>query len=134
MFKTKKGVRYLTLGIIVLVLVTNIGLGSYLSSKDQAKNSNNTNNVVPTKEQVKSTKDSFTYNGVEGKNALEILESKTTVEQNNSGLVVSINGRKADDTKREFWAFYVNGKMAEVGPAEYVTNDGDQIEWKIETY
>jgi hypothetical protein len=82
--------------------------------------------------QVKS--ETFTYEGKKGQDALTLLKAKTTVEQNASGLVVSINGRKADDKKHEFWAFYVNGKMAEVGSADYVTQDADKIEWKIDTY
>lgn len=134
MFKTKKGIIYLTSGIIALVLVVNLGLGAYLQSRNQTNTTTNSHEVVTTKEQTKTTNDSFTYSGVEGQNALEILQSKTSVEQNSSGLVVSINGRKADDKKHEFWAFYVNAKMAEVGPAEYVMKDGDKIEWKIEKY
>jgi hypothetical protein len=78
--------------------------------------------------------DTFSYQGEDSKDALTILREKTTVEQNASGLVVSINGRKADDAKKEFWAFYVNGKMAEVGPADYQTSADDRIAWKIEHY
>lgn len=132
MFTTKKGVLYLTLGIIVLVLVTNLSLGSYLSSQNQT---NNSNNVVATKEEAESPKDSFKYSGVENTNALQLLEQRAkSIKKNVSGLVISINGRDADERKKEFWAFYVNGKMAEVGPAEYVTKDGDEVEWKIEKY
>ena len=77
---------------------------------------------------------SFSYKGEDGKDALAILKEKTTVEQSSSGLVISINNRKADEGKKEFWAFYVNGKMAEVGPADYITKKGDLIEWKIQKY
>ena len=83
---------------------------------------------------VQSTSDIFSYEGKAGEDALTLLKAKTTVEQNTSGLVISINGRKADDKKHEYWAFYVNGKMAEVGPKDYITKDGDKIEWKIEKY
>lgn len=78
--------------------------------------------------------DAFSYIGEEGKDALALLKEKTSVEQNTSGLVISINNRKADDVKREYWAFYVNGKQAPVGSAEYQTKKGDKIEWKIEKY
>lgn len=76
----------------------------------------------------------FSYPGVAGKDALTLLKEKTTVEQDSSGLVSSINMRKADSTQHEYWAFYVNGKMASVGPASYVTKSSDKIEWKIEKY
>lgn len=78
--------------------------------------------------------DAFSYKGEDGKDALVLLKEKTTIEQNKSGLVVSINNRKADEKKREYWSFYVNGKLANVGPAEYQTKKGDKIEWKIEKY
>lgn len=76
----------------------------------------------------------FTYNGKTGKDALSLLKEKTTVAQDTSGLVISINNRKADASKKEYWSFYVNGKMSSVGPAEYQTKNTDTIEWKIETY
>ena len=86
--------------------------------------------VAPTKSQIAT----FSYAGKEGVDALTVMKEKTGVEQAASGLVISINGRKADDKKHEFWAFYVNGKFAEVGPADYITKDGDKIEWKIDHY
>ena len=76
----------------------------------------------------------FSYKGEAGKDALTILKAKTKVEQAASGLVIAINGRKADDKEHEYWAFYVNGKMASVGPADYQTKNTDMILWKIEKY
>lgn len=76
----------------------------------------------------------FSYKGENGKDALSILKEKTTVGEDGTGLVVSIGGRKAEDKDREYWSFYVNGKMAEVGPADFQTKDTDLIEWKIEKY
>jgi hypothetical protein len=76
----------------------------------------------------------YTYRGEEGKNALTLLKEKTRVKQGSSGLVISINARRAKEDKKEFWAFYINGKMAEVGPGNYQTKEGDIIEWKIEKY
>lgn len=75
-----------------------------------------------------------TYKGEAGKDALTILKEKATVEQDRAGLVTAINKRIADNGKREYWAFYVNGKSASVGPADYQTQNTDTIEWKIEKY
>lgn len=75
-----------------------------------------------------------TYQGQKGKNALELLQAQTATEQDASGLVTTINGKKADASNHEFWTFYVNGKIASIGPAQYVTKDTDTIEWKIENY
>lgn len=74
------------------------------------------------------------YNGRNGVDALTLLKERSSVEQDSTGMVIAINQRKAETSKKEFWSFFVNGKMAEVGPADYVTKDGDQIEWRIQTY
>lgn len=78
--------------------------------------------------------DTFTYSGQANEDALTILKNKTEVQQATSGLVTSINGRQADPAKKEYWSFYVNGKMAPVGPAEYITEASDVVEWKVESY
>jgi len=77
---------------------------------------------------------SIKYNGEKGQDALSLLKKENEVEMGGSGLVTSINSRKADDKKHEYWAFYINGKLASVGPAEYKTKDTDRIEWKIDKY
>lgn len=74
------------------------------------------------------------YRGQEGKTALEILKAVANVETSGEGqmaFVVSINGYKPDTTK-EFWAFYVNNKMAEVGAGSYKTKADDVIKWQLE--
>jgi Domain of unknown function (DUF4430) len=77
---------------------------------------------------------SFTYSGKAGTDALTLLQQQAGVKQNASGLVVSINHRTADEAKHEYWAFYVNGRLASVGPKEYQTKDTDRLLWRIEQY
>ncbi len=76
----------------------------------------------------------FEYEGKDGIDALTLLKERTDVELDDVGMVVSIGGMKADSEKREFWGFYVNGEMAQVGAADYKTKDADIINWKIENY
>jgi hypothetical protein len=83
---------------------------------------------------LSASSDTVTYQGQKGKDALSRLKETAQVEQDASGLVVSINGRKADSAAKEYWGFYVNGQMAPVGPADYQTQDTDKIEWKIEKF
>lgn len=78
--------------------------------------------------------DYFSYRGQTGKSALDLLKEKASVGEAASGLVATINGRKADTSLHEYWAFYVNEKLANTGPAMYQTKDGDLIEWKIDKY
>ncbi len=81
-----------------------------------------------------AVKNSYSYTGQEGVDALTLLKKNFTVMQDPSGLVVVIGERKAESRIREYWAFYVNGKLAAVGPKDYITKDTDKIEWKIEKY
>lgn len=89
-------------------------------------------NKVPTPTIILT--DYFSYKGEIGKSALDILKEKASVDEASSGLVTGINGRRADNSAHEYWAFYVNGKLADTGPADYQTKDTDLIEWKIEKY
>ena len=73
----------------------------------------------------------------QGKTALETLKDVTSVETTGEGenaFVTSIGNRRAQETNREFWAFYVNGKQAPVGAGSYQVVSGDVITWKLETY
>lgn len=76
----------------------------------------------------------ITYQGVEGKTALELLKTKADVEtQNFDGigeLVSSINGIAS--TSDRFWIYYVNGEQGQVGAGAYVTKSTDTIEWRYE--
>lgn len=76
-----------------------------------------------------------TYQGVEGKNALELLKlnALAIVQPSKDGsFVQSINGIKNSD--KEFWIFYVNGEMASVASDKYITKDTDVVEWKYESF
>lgn len=81
--------------------------------------------------------DIFSYQGQGGKTALALLQASADVKISGEGemaFVTSINGRRADEGAREYWSFWVNGEMAQVGAGSYMTKDGDLIEWKIATY
>lgn len=73
----------------------------------------------------------------EGQTALEYLDAQADIKTKGEGVsayVVAINGLGVDADKNEFWSFYVNGKMAEVGAGSYKLMPNDKIEWKIENY
>lgn len=118
------------------LLFTLIGFAVILTTFNAVANLSGSNKrQQAAKQEIQSyQKDSLSYRGKEGKDALSLLKEQAAVVQDKSGLVTAINGRKADTVKREYWAFYVNSKMAEVGPLEYKTKDTDMIEWKIEKY
>jgi len=75
----------------------------------------------------------ISYLGVEGKNALELLRNTHQVDFQTSDFgvfVTEIDGVK--NTSDTFWMYYVNDKLAEVAADQYVTKEGDKIEWKYE--
>lgn len=72
-----------------------------------------------------------------GNTALDLTEAVAQVQTKGQGeqaFVTAINGYVAKTNKKEFWAFYVNGKQAEVGAGTYKPQSGDAIMWKIENY
>ena len=74
------------------------------------------------------------YQGQSGKTALALLKAKADVKTKDSAYgpyVDSING-VAGGTDGKYWAFYVNGQLAQVGADAYTTQNGDNVEWKLE--
>lgn len=114
-------------GAIVIVLVAALFFQGNGNRKQISQN-------TPSVTVASQNNDTISYQGITEKDALSILKERATVSQNSSGLVTEINGRKADNSKHEYWAFYINGKMASVGPADYKTKNEDLVEWKIEKY
>lgn len=124
------------LPIIIVVLVVLAGtIALVWSGKQDGKDSKQTT-LTTTQDKKESTQPSttVTYDGVEGKTALELLKTKETVVTKDSQYgpyVDSVNG-VVGGTDGKYWAFYVNGQMAQVGADAYVTKTGDKIEWKFE--
>ena len=95
---------------IVLAIAIGFGIAGYVMPKSGV-----VRGVAVTPAPVAT---SFSYGGIEGQTALNLLTAKANVQVKGSGanaFVTAINGRIADDTKKEFWAFYINGKQADVG-------------------
>lgn len=91
-------------------------------------NNTDTNNTQNTEQSSE-----ISYQGVEGKTAMELLKDSHKVEVKSfdfGDMVQSIDGKTAGDG--EFWGFYVDGKLAPVGAGEYETKNGETITWKLE--
>jgi len=80
----------------------------------------------------------FSYEGVAGKTALELLLAADPTAvlsgEGENAFVTGIEGREAQESAKEFWALYVNGEAAQVGAGSLVTETGDEITWKLETF
>lgn len=48
------------------------------------------------------------------------------------GMMTELEGVKQDPAKKQYWMYYVNGKMAEVGIGDYKVNVNEKIEFKFQ--
>jgi hypothetical protein len=108
------------IGVIILVF------GIYLlAHKPPVKTTNPASST--------SQSPAFSYQGVEGQNALDLLKASHKVQTQTSSygeFVQSIDSVTPDS--QHFWAFYVNDKISDVGAGSYVTKASDAITWKLD--
>ncbi len=74
------------------------------------------------------------YKGQDGKTALEVLKSLTSIDSKESAygtMVTGIHGVKAEDNKN-YWALYVEGAYASEGAGTLKTKSTDTLTWKLE--
>ncbi len=133
---------------IILIVLLIVGSGAYILQqksgpqlKQKTQNADIQSVKLPVHQTIKSSEDNILIfdelTVEEGKTALELLQETAEIEtdgKNENAFVISINGRKADNSKKEFWAFYVNGKQAETGAGSYIIKSNDAIVWKIENF
>lgn len=129
--------KHLNKILIVVIAGALLGGGFFvLNSRDDKAPAKVSSSATTTKVvKISADKKTVSYDGQEGKTALELLKSLTSVETQSSAygdFVISVNGLKADSTK-EYWSFYVNGAYASEGAGTYKTNSIDKIEWKLES-
>lgn len=123
--------------LTVIIAVALLGGGFLVVNSKDDKSTTNTSTANTSTKVVKFSADKKTvsYDGQEGKTAMDLLNTLATVETEASAygdFVTTINGLKADSTK-EYWSFYVNGAYASEGAGTYITSDTDKIEWKLES-
>lgn len=114
---------------LVVAIAGSTGLVLNLQDSDQKPN---ISLKAPAGQQTNFTY--LRYQGQAGKTALELLQSEADVITKDSSYgpyVDSINGVKGG-TDGKYWAFYVNGSLAQQGADAYTTEAGDNIEWKFE--
>jgi len=124
---------------VIAAIIAVIGIVYAFTIRPVMAPSNKTDNTTQntqqspqeTVKQVPTT--TVSYQGVDGKTALELLQASHQVEVKHysfGDMVISIDGLAPDAT--HFWAFYVNDKQSEVGASAYVTKSSDVIEWRLE--
>lgn len=121
------------LAVIVALVVAIVGsAGLVLNLQQESDKKPNISLKAPAEQQTNFTY--LRYQGQAGKTALELLKTEANVVTKDSSYgpyVDSINGVKGG-TDGKYWAFYVNGSLAQQGADAYTTRPGDKIEWKFE--
>lgn len=64
---------------------------------------------------------------------LDVMKKHLTIVEN-TGYISSINGIEHEPISNKWWIFDYNGVMSEVGAAEVKLNNGDIIDWKLESF
>lgn len=130
-FFRQKTVLYVGISLMV------IGLSGLVSSNNSGNNIalDVTEQVAGETSTIISNADGtiVNYAGQTGKTAMEILKAGAEVIVQDSSFgefVTTING--VEQTDSEFWLFYINNEPASVGAGDYVTNEGDDVEWRLE--
>lgn len=80
--------------------------------------------------------DIVAYDCEKGKTAYALLGETREINTKDTSFgkqILGIDGKNADETK-EYWAFYVDGKLAAVGAEAYTCADAEKVEWKLEGF
>lgn len=102
-----------------------LAIGVYLLAPISRSSDSTTNQASQVQE--------ITYQGVEGKSALELLKAAHQVEATPSDFgefVAAIDGLRPD--KEHYWAFYVNDQLAQEGAGTYQTKSTETITWRLD--
>ncbi|MDY6065649.1 MAG: DUF4430 domain-containing protein [Finegoldia sp.] len=67
----------------------------------------------------------------EGQNLQKYLEENQGAVFEN-GMMTELKGIKQDNDKKQYWMYYVNGEMAQVGIGDYQAKENDKVEFKFE--
>jgi len=126
----------LSVGGIIFVLIAATYL--FVISKNTDYTPSTTQTTITPQNVVNSNVEpdlyTVSYEGKVGTSVLDLLSQHAQAETKDSSFgtyVDTINGITGG-TDSKYWLFYVNGEPATVGASEYMTHDGDLIEWRFE--
>lgn len=68
-----------------------------------------------------------------GDSVMDVLEEYYDIEEEN-GMVTVIDGKSQDPASNTYWMYKVNGCLAEKGAAEQILQEGDDVEFYLESF
>jgi len=123
--------------VLVLIVLTILVGYSFYKTRLLSTEKSITQQTLTVYLKIPGQKDFIKQEIISGKTALDLTKEKANIKTKGEGTnayVTEINSLEALNSKKEYWAFYINGKMAEVGAGSYKLKNNDKIEWKIEKY
>lgn len=69
----------------------------------------------------------------EGQTVLEALQANYEVTED-GGMVTAIEGIEQNEEENKWWLYSVNDEQPNVGAAEYILQDGDEVKWTLNAY
>ncbi|NQH96591.1 DUF4430 domain-containing protein [Streptococcus suis] len=64
---------------------------------------------------------------------MDVLAEYHDIEEEN-GMVTVIDGKSQDPASNTYWMYKVNGSLAEKGAAEQILQEGDDVEFYLESF
>lgn len=142
--KDKQVVRW----IVGFVFILAVGFGFYFSDtqNDFGVNIENQENTEELQNSEHLATVSVTFAGEEIEGSPVEIELKSEIDlmtymvQNfdvvgaDEGFITSINDVEQDESEGLYWLYYINEEMSSVGAGDYIVEDGDLIEWKLESF
>lgn len=64
---------------------------------------------------------------------LEIMDMNYDIEATQDGFMEVIEDYEQDESEGLYWMFYINEETSKVGAADYIPEESDQIDWKLES-
>ena len=128
--------KILAIAITILVVSLTLGINPFYQKKKATENTFQTNKKIAVQQKI-NAENFKRYEVEEGRTALDLLKQTAKVStkgEKENAFVTEINEKKADETKKEYWSFSINGTIAPVGAGSYALKNKDKIEWKIEHY
>lgn len=129
---------FLSLLTVTTLTFTGCGNQSTTEQKDTTTTQQTESNNPETTDVEISIKDTV--------NDKEIIKEDAKIDENSlkdyleknhkavfkDGMMTELDGISQDESKNQYWMYYVNDQMAEVGIGDYVPKDGDKIEFRFE--
>lgn len=142
--KNKQVVKWIV-GVVFLLAVC---LGFYFSEtqNDFGANIDNQENMEEFENNEHLATVSVTFAGEEIEGSPVEIELKSEIDLMtymvqhfdvigaDEGFITSINDVEQDESEGLYWLYYINEEMPSVGAGDYIVEDGDLIEWKLESF